>query len=297
MTATSFELRLLSPGSRRGALQRLVVVPLAHTLRAARLNRLFTVTLFLAAAVRLLTGLGFQSALWFYGDSFTYVASATDPHPDTGRPVGYSFILWALKPLHSLAVVTTLQHVAGLGIAILTYAVVRRYGVSARLATLAAAPVLFDAYQIQLEHMILGDVWFTLLLTAAVALMLWHPGQKPSVRVTALAGLLLGFAAVLRTIGLPIVALLILWMLLRRVGWRALAAAAVAAVLPVVTYMGWYASHHGQFAMSYATGPFLWARTSVFADCAKFDPPPNQQWLCPLGHPETRSSSDRKSVV
>ena len=41
------------------------------------------------------------------------------------------------------------------------------------IAALAAVPVLYDGFQIELEHLILSDVLFEFLLVLATTLLLW----------------------------------------------------------------------------------------------------------------------------
>ncbi|MEV1179349.1 hypothetical protein AB0J09_64340, partial [Nonomuraea sp. NPDC049784] len=53
--------------------------------------------------------------------------------------------------------------------------------------------------------------------------------------------------------------------------------------LPLLAYAGWYAQHHGRFALSGSDGVALWARTMTFADCSIIEPPPEQAALCPNG--------------
>lgn len=57
----------------------------------------------------------------------------------------------------------------------------------------------------------------------------------------------------------------------------------VAGALPLLGYAGWYAQHHGRFALSGSDGVALWARTMTFADCAIIRPAPEQAALCPNG--------------
>ena len=72
---------------------------------------------------------------------------------------------WLLKPFHSFTLVTFTQHLMGLATAVLIYALLlRKFRLPKWGATLAAAPVLFDAYQIQLEQLIMSDTQFTLLV-------------------------------------------------------------------------------------------------------------------------------------
>ncbi len=45
---------------------------------------------------------------------------------------------------------------------------------------------------------------------------------------------------------------------------------------------------HGQFAMSDATGVFLYSRVMTFADCAKMHVPADELWLCTVVPPGQR---------
>lgn len=262
---------------------------LTRTLEA---HRLFVSAMLLGVCLRLLTGLGYRSNLWFDGDSFAYLATAEDIYPDQVRPVGYSFLLWAFKPFHSLGLVTAVQHLAGLGIGVLLYAVARRAKLSALVGTLVAAPVLFGGYQLAIEHMIMAETLFSLLVVGALAILLW---DRASVRVpvgTAMAvGLMLGSASVVRSVGLPVAVAVLAWVTCRRASWRTVAACAVTTAIPIITYASWYAAVHGRPALTDSTGPFLWSRTAPFADCTKFEVPLNQQWLCIPGPPSERASS------
>ena len=95
-------------------------------------------------------------------------------HPDVTRPAGYAVFLKILEPLHSYAAVTILQHLMGLAVGVMVYALARhRFGVRPWIAALAAVPVLYDGFQIQLEHLIVSDVLFEFLLVLATTLLLW----------------------------------------------------------------------------------------------------------------------------
>ena len=89
------------------------------------------------------------------------------------------------------------------------YALARhRFGAPAWLATLAAVPVLYDGFEIELEHLILSDAPFLFVLTLATTLLLWDPAG-PSTRRSAVIGLLLGLAWALRSIGEPLFVLFV----------------------------------------------------------------------------------------
>lgn len=143
-------------------------------------NWVFNTAFTIGLGLRIVTMLGFPPAIWFAGDSITYVNTAITHKPSLSRESGYSLFLILLKPLHSFAVVTAAQHLMGLAIAVMIYALLRRHGLPRWGATLATLPVLLDAYEIQLEHEILPDVPFAFLLVAAVTLVSWWSAdQRP----------------------------------------------------------------------------------------------------------------------
>ncbi|WP_307848554.1 hypothetical protein [Microbispora oryzae] len=232
-----------------------------------RRHRVFAVALAAGAVLRVVTMLGFGPAMWF-NDSYDYVSVALRLRPHPIRPDGYSFWLLILKPFHSFALVVFTQHLMGLATAVLIYALLtRKFGVPAWGATLATVPVLFDAYEIQLEQLIMSDTMFILLVVGVVTLVLWH--RAMSWKAGAAVGLLLAVTALTRSIGLPILALVVVYLLIKRAGWRPIVAMVAACALPVVAYMGWFKAVNGQFAMTNSDGVILYMRTSLFADCHK----------------------------
>src|SRR5690348_15546911 len=97
----------------------------------ARRHRPFAVALAAGVVLRAVAALGYPGTLWF-SDSFVYIGDALRPQPDPARAVGYSFFLRALEPFHSLALVTGVQHLMGLGVAVMIYAAARRRAVPPR---------------------------------------------------------------------------------------------------------------------------------------------------------------------
>lgn len=252
-------------------------------------HRLFAVVLLTAAALRVVTMLGYRPALLYYGDSYAYLKVAADPHPLWGfQPSGYGIFLWLLRPFHSLGMVAAVQHVLGLGIGLMVYAVLRRRGLPAWGAALAAVPVLFDGQMLFIEHAVLSDTLFIFLIVAAVTVAMWSPRLSP--RAAAAAGLLFALAAMTRTIALPVLVLALAVLAIRRIGLRPLLAAALAGGLPIIAYAGWYASAFGRFALAGGDGVALWARTMTFANCQVIRPPANEMWLCPNGSRQDAAS-------
>ena len=254
--------------------------------RLAGENKLFSWALGAGLVLRLFAAIGYPGALWFAGDSYVYLGAALRPRPDLSKSVGYSFFLRALLPFHSLTLVTTVQHLFGLVIAVLLYVVLRRNGVSKVVATIAALPELLDGYIIEDEHLIMAESLFTGLLMVAVVLLLWRPGL-PRWWVAAIAGLLAGYAVIVRTEGIVMLAVLPLFLLLRGWSWKSVrgwAVAivfAVASVVPVGAYAAWFHQKNGHYDTTLAEGYFLWGRVSSFADCARIKPTGQQAVVCP----------------
>ena len=120
-------------------------------------NRLFAAALIPALALRVDAELGYRWQSWF-NDSFSYVRAAATLTPNTTRPSGYPLYLWLLSPAHSFLLVTASQHLMGLLIAVMIYVLARhRFGAPAWIAVLATLPVLYDGFEIQLEHLIMAD--------------------------------------------------------------------------------------------------------------------------------------------
>ncbi|WP_433149079.1 hypothetical protein ACQPZ8_10110 [Actinomadura nitritigenes] len=258
-------------------------------------NRSFSVLLLAGIVLRVFVVLGFPPALWF-NDSFDFLRIADGPFPHPLRPSGYGLFLWGLKPFHSLALVTAVQHAAIVGIAVVGYAaLVRNFGVRRWVAALAVAPLLLDAYQAELEHLVLSDTVFTVLILGAM-LLLARPGGA-GWRRAGLVGALLGVAAVTRTVGVPLFVIALLYLLLRRARWTSFAALAAAFVLPLGGYAVWFHSDYGRFGMTGVDGIFLWGRTSTFADCDRHRPPADLAHLCPYGSPDERPAASHQIWV
>jgi hypothetical protein len=248
--------------------------------RFARRHGLFAVALLAGAAVRVIAMLGFRGPLWT-PDSTGYVSGAVHLVPGTIRPSGYSIMLWVLRPWHSLAAVAAVQHLMGLAIAVAGYALLRRRGLPGWGATLAMIPVLLSAYAIQLEHFLMSDTLFALLVMIAIALMMWWP--DPPLWACALTGLVLAGAGLTRSEGVPLLVVFVLFLVIKFAGWRTVASIAVMAVafaVPMVGYAAWYDSAHGTFELTSSTGAFLYGGVATFADCAAMNPPAAERRLC-----------------
>src|SRR5579859_2481044 len=191
-------------GTSAGDAVRRVGGPLRRRWRAAwpwlaslvRRNWIFGSALGVAVLPRLVAMIGFQPAVLFRLDTYDYLWGAVHVSPNVVNPSGYSLFLWLLRPFHSLALVAALQHVIGLGVATMVYALVRRYGLPDWGATLAAAPVLFDPAQILVEQLIMADLLAMALMVGAFAVLLLR--KTPSLRQVVTAGLMMGVSVTIR---------------------------------------------------------------------------------------------------
>ncbi len=250
-------------------------------------NRLFIIVAIPAFLLRVDAELGYRWQAWF-NDSFEYLSNTVYLKLDPTRTSGYSIWLKLLQPFHSYALITILQHLMGLAVAVMIYALARhRFGVRPGLATLAVVPVLYDGFEIELEHLIMADVPYLFLLTLAVTLLLWNPAG-PSVRVCAVIGGLLGVGSVLRSIGTPLLAIFAVYMIIRRFSWRKVAATIVVCLIPLAGYAAVFDLEYGQFAESDSSGVFLYGRVMTFAECSKMHVPADELFLCTTVPPAQR---------
>jgi hypothetical protein len=246
------------------------------------------VLLALGAGLRVLTVAAYQPAI-LYIDSFSYLDNVHDLRPDGLRPIGYDLILNLVLPFGGLRAVAVVAHLLGLGIAVAIYLVLLRHGARRWLAALATAPVLLDAYQVQIEHNIMPDVWFQALLVAIIWVLTWHGLPRPW--HAARAGALIGFAVIVRLVGItmlaPVLAYLVatgsLWA--SRAGWRLIglrAAALVAGFAVLLTgYAGYYRASTGVWGISGASDGVLYGRAAVIADCTRLPADIWERALCP----------------
>ncbi len=263
----------------------------------------FAAALTAGAGLRLLAMLGYPGALWFAGDSYVYLGAALRLQPNLSKTTGYSLFLRALEPFHSLTLVTGVQHLLGLGVAVMIYLLLRRSGVSRSWATVATLPVLLDGFQIEDEHMVMAETLFTFLLMLSMLLILWrnHMAWRVPWPVALLAGLLAGCAIDVRSEGVPVLLMFPVVLLIRGLrkdgvwrwrnwsAWLAAAAMAAGCVVPVAGYAAWFHSWWGSYTLSRAEGFYLWGRVSSFAECSVIKPPANEVAICPSGAPSSRT--------
>ena len=256
-----------------------------------REHKLFSGALAVGAFLRLIAVLGYPGALWFAGDSYVYLGAALRPQPNLSKSTGYSFFLRALLPFHSLTLVTVVQHLMGLAVAVMIYALLRRNGVAKLWATVASLPVLLDGYMIEDEHLIMTEPLFTFLLMAAMLMLLWR--REVRWWAALIAGLLVGYAVDVRSEGLPLLVLFPLFMVWRGWrswrGWLAVAAMTIGCAAPVLAYAAWFNQWNHSYNLTQSAGFYAWGRVSSFAECSAIKPPADELKFCPSGSPSSRT--------
>jgi hypothetical protein len=244
----------------------------------AREHWLLTALLAAGLVLRVLAQVAYRPAL-FYIDSMKYLFGA---YPGNDPP-GYQILIKPVLDIADPSLIAALQHVVGLAMAVLLYAVLLRRGVPRWLAALATAPVLLDGYQLQIEQTIMPDVMFEACIVAGLAALLWHPRPRTALIIT--GGLFLGASATARQVGeiflLPALAYLLValphWR--RRLAQGAILCAAFA--LPILAYCSVALAVTGHFRLSYTGTNEFYGRLALAVDCREVALPTGERALCP----------------
>jgi hypothetical protein len=231
------------------------------------------------AALRVIAVAGISPGIWF-SDSNGYVRGAATGTLNPTRVDGYALFVAPFWHAGSALALIVVQHLIGLGIVVLLYALLVRRGVKPWLAALGAAPAALDAYLVVVEHAVMAETVYHAALAGALALLLWN--DRPGVGAALAAGILLGYAGVTRSVGVPLAAVVLAYLLIRRVGRRPLLAFSLGGILLAVGYASTFAAQHGEFGFTESGGRFLYARVAPFADCARLGTlPADLRPLCP----------------
>jgi hypothetical protein len=227
--------------------------------------------------LRILVLLAYRPAI-FYQDTTRYLYQAQG-----NDPVGYRVPLRGILLVGNLDTVAAVQHLLGLGMAIALYCLLQRRGVARWLAALAIAPVLVDAYQLQLEQMIMPDVWFEALIVAGLTILLWRPTLTWPTALA--AGLVLGAAVPVRQVGEILVLPAVCYILVAVRGWRTKITRAVvlcaAFAVPFLAYCTTSYVVTGSFALSHTGVTTTYGRMAYAADCATLKLTAAQRQICP----------------
>ena len=266
--------------------------------RSLRKHWLLVLLVLCGAVLRVLAQLAYQPAL-LYIDSFRYLDDLGIFYPGGINPIGYGLLL--LGPLllvGNLAFVAAVQHLIGLALGVASYALLARFGARYWIAALATAPVLLDAYQVQIEHNIMSDVLFQVMLLAAILVLTWRGAPGP--RTAAIGGLLLAVSVLVRIVGLTLVLPAVVFVLLAagirpRDGWRRRLRSAGALAGAFAGALFLYAMYHmiwtGVPALGGSTGSVVYGRTAVVAQCGELDLTPQEELVCPRDPVEARKAT------
>jgi 4-amino-4-deoxy-L-arabinose transferase-like glycosyltransferase len=231
----------------------------------ARRHWPLAVVLAAGAVLRLAVIVAYDPVFWFT-DTGRYLYFAALVQPDSIRPWGYSGFLWLTQHVLDERGVVVLQHLLTLGLVAALYAFLVHRRVRPWLAALAVVPLALSPLVVNIEHHILSDSLFVVLITAAVLLLVWWDGRPP-VWACAVAGLVFAVATDTREVALALVPLVLLYLVLRRSGWLRVATFAVAAAVPVLAYLSWMQSTYGLYSFSTWSGKMLYARVAPIAEC------------------------------
>jgi len=245
---------------------------------AARAHPLFTGLLLAGLVLRIVTFFAYRPAL-IYFDSTRYLRRMEDLLPGELSPVGYPFFLRVLPIEWEPAVVPAVQHLFGLAIAVLLYAVLVRLEVRPAWAAIATAPVLLDGYQLNIEQFVLTEALLEMLIVGGCALLFWR--RPPATVALVFAGLAFASAAIVRSNAVLMIGPALIALLFLRPRHVRVAAFVAAAILPLLAYAAWFESEHGRFGLNGYGGRFLYARVAPIADCSEFDVPERERILCP----------------
>jgi hypothetical protein len=229
-------------------------------------------------------------AVWPVGlgidDSAPYAtAAAHNLLSDVQAPGGYPALLAALGVLtRSVAAVVVVQHLLGIVAALVFFYAVKRATGSPWPALLPAAGLLLDSDQIYLEHSVMAEGFFAIVLALAMYCAVRVLEQPGSWAWALGAGVLIGTGGLIRSAASAVVVAVVAAILLteapirQRITAGALTALGTIAVL-LVYALGNLGSNH-KFSIGPDPGWHLYGMVAHYADCRDFRPPAGTQRLC-----------------
>jgi hypothetical protein len=231
------------------------------------------------ALLRVVALVAVYPGIWF-SDSNGHIQVAATGMLSPLRVSGYSLVVAPFYQLGSAGALIITQHVLGLGLAVLVYALLCRRGVPKVLAVLGVAPLVLDAYLIDIEHTIMSETVFHAALLGSICLLLWT--DRPGLGPAAAAGLLLGYAGITRSVAMPLIAIFVVYLLVRRAGWKPIVLLCLGWAVVVGAYGSIYKAQHGQFGFTSYGGRFLYSKVAPFADCSRLHGlPVDERRYCP----------------
>jgi hypothetical protein len=233
----------------------------------------------MGATLRVVVWIAYYPGFIFVGDSMSYLRSARDQvSASSWRPQLYPMFMKPFLIFDNLAVVTAMQHLIGLGTAGILYLILRRLRTPTWLAALGCAPVMLDAYQLNIEQQILAEPLFGLLIVGAIGLLVWK--ESPGTAAAGTAGVLIAGAVLARYVGLAALPSVLLFMLVRRTHWTRVVAFSVGLAVPLAGYALWFKGQTGNFNLSSNSGYVLYGKVAAFAECDGMELPRYERQLC-----------------
>ncbi len=246
---------------------------------AVRKHWLLAVFLVAGLVLRVLATVAYRPAI-IYTDSVQYLTNMGKLSPDQLNPIGYDFVLGPLVAIGGLTFVVIVQHLTGLLLGVAIYALARRLTVYRWLAAFAAAPILLDAYQVQIEQNIMAETTFDVILVAILWLLIAK--GVPGWGRAAVVGVLVGAAFTVRAIGLVLLIAVVLYLVVvgkQRVRRTAAAVAGFGVVF--AAYAGYYHAETGRWGFTGAENQVLYGRTATVANCDKLPLDEGTRLFCP----------------
>lgn len=206
----------------------------------------------------------------------------SDPFIPAGYPAFLHVARWVSR---DIVFTIGLQHLMGIGTAMLLLLALRRLGAPWWAASIAAVVPLLSGDHLFLEASVLTETLWMLLLAAGVwATFSASPYPHSPLRL-ALAGILFALSATVRSVSLPFALFVAVW-----VGWdhvgrmrdrlRFAGLLLVPALIVLGCYVGVARIEHGYAGFTDMSGFQLYGRVAGFADCKDFTPPAGTRGLC-----------------
>jgi hypothetical protein len=274
--------------------------------RLLRTHWLIVVVLVLGTAMRLGMLLALPLPLMQYTDANVYVRAAQEFlfRPEEGRTAGYPLFLRTAHGLSgSVTFPIVLQHLLGLAAALGIYVIGLATRVPRTLAALAAAVWALSGDWLWLEHQLLTEVVGTVLLVAAIVVVVLSRRVTSRGWVVAVvvglvvAGLAMGagFTRPALFAALPGVGLCIL-LLTRLTLLQRLTSAAVLVVACGMLLVGYLQVQESKTNFSGLVGSSIdlgsYPGIAPLAECPEFRVPRGTSGLCERSDPDTRPGSD-----
>ena len=271
-----------------------LVSGLVHTLHPRRWYLPLCIALAIGFALRVSAMVAAYPAIYFSRDMIRYVRIwPRNLLEDYWMPIGYPLFLRLLHTISDqVAPIIILQHIGGLLIGVVGYAVARQLGAARAVAVASAVPALVSGDLLFIEHAIASETLFALFMSISLLLATIGLVRRSSVILTA-ASCLIGCTTLVRSVGLVIP--IALGMAIIAASWRSprvllrmMAAGVIPAYIIVNVYSFIARAQGGYPGLSEMNGWGLYSRVAPFADCSRFTPPPGTAMLC-----EARPESER----